>query len=395
MDPETYAFGKMGKLIDDETCASRKESMFTQDLAPTFTNRFKRIQWMWNSSTDSFSTSEPEQWHPYTDVTNMIIEEAFMAGKSHVFFDDYHIDLKEKLQISNNDVKKQQPVKRIECNTYEKCLRKERYMPNPIAPKRPYGGLYGFISPFIMAVIKDFKLKKDQLPSQNEAIVPMIVEKAALGIIEEGRKIGEQKDAIMMANTLMEKKALGMKEVWTCCAKLYSLQSFLYKILNDTMRLIGSEEHEQVWQSKVRTLGPFSLLLWDDPFNSKMTKPGTILYRGAQLSDDLIAQLKDDCFTHPKPLRSFQAFTSSSRNPEVAEMYGNVIFIMDVCLAFTMNLQPYSNFYYEEEELISPGVCFTIDRMDFDKDNKKHLIYLNLQHRHASKSIQCSITVFH
>ncbi|CAF1496383.1 unnamed protein product [Rotaria sordida] len=54
-------------------------------------------------------------------------------------------------------------------------------MPNPVAPKRPYGGLYGYISPFIKAVVEDFKLTKDQLPSKNEAIVPMIVEKAALG----------------------------------------------------------------------------------------------------------------------------------------------------------------------------------------------------------------------
>jgi len=61
------------------------------------------------------------------------------------------------------------------------------------------------------------------------------------------------------------------------------------------MRLIGSEQHEQVWRSKIRTLGPFCLLLWDNPFNTQLTKPGTILYRGAKLSDDLIDLFKDDC----------------------------------------------------------------------------------------------------
>jgi hypothetical protein len=124
-----------------------------------------------------------------------------------------------------------------------------------------HGGLFGFISPFIKAIVKDLGLTKDQLPSKNEAIVPMIVEKAALGITEEGKKIGKQSDAEKIAKTLLEQKQLGMKEVWKCCANLYTSNSFLYKILNEVMRLIGSEEHEQIWRSKVRTLGPFSLLL--------------------------------------------------------------------------------------------------------------------------------------
>ncbi|CAF2663655.1 unnamed protein product [Rotaria sp. Silwood2] len=271
----------------------------------------------------------------------------------------------------------------MECNTYDKYSRKERFTSNPIAPKRPCGSLYGFISPFIKAIVKDFRLTKDQLPSKNEAIIPMIVEKAALGIIEEGKEIGKQDDAEKIAKTLLSKKELGMEEVWKCCAKLYSLPSFLYQKLNEAMRLIGSEEHEQVWRSKVQTLGPFSLLLWDNPFNSKMTKPDTILYRGAELSDDFIASLQEDYFAHPKPLRSFQAFTSCTRNLEVAKMFGNVLFVMELCIAFTVDLQKFSNFPDEEEELLLPGVCFTIDQMEFDTDEKKYVIYLTLQQRHA------------
>lgn len=395
MNPATHAFTKLEKSIDDEACASKTENMFTQESTFTLNNRFKRIQWMWNSSTDPFSTPEPVQWHSYDDVTNMLIEEAFTAGESDVFFDDYRIDFKKNLHISNDDANKQRSVKRIKCNTYEECLREERFTFNPIAPKRPHGGLYGFISPFIKAAIKDLKLTKDQLPSKNEAIVPMIVEKAALGIIEEGQKVGKRDDANKMAKILLKEKESRMEEVWKCCAKLYSLQSFLYKALNDTMRLIGSEEHEHVWRNKVRTLGPFSVLLWDNPVSSKMTKPGAMLYRGVELSDDFINQLNDDCFTDPKSVRSFQAFTSSSRNREVAEFYGNAIFIMEVRLAFTVDLELHSNFPDEEEELISPGVCFTIDRMEFDKNQEKHLIYLTLQQRHASESVQCSILILH
>ncbi len=41
----------------------------------------------------------------------------------------------------------------------------------------------------------------------------MIVEKAALGIIEEGKKIGKQREAEEIANQLIEKKNAGMEEV--------------------------------------------------------------------------------------------------------------------------------------------------------------------------------------
>jgi hypothetical protein len=61
--------------------------------------------------------------------------------------------------------------------------------------------------------VKDLNLKKDRLPSKNKTIVPMIVEKAALGIIEEGKKIGKQREAEEIANQLIEKKNAGMEEV--------------------------------------------------------------------------------------------------------------------------------------------------------------------------------------
>jgi hypothetical protein len=352
-------------------------------------NPSERVEWMWNAHTDPFLQSQPVDWRLYSDVENMIIEEAFTAGKSHAMLDDYHIDFEHNLQISNNDVKKQRPVKRMVCNRDDKRLREERFLPNPIAPNRPYGGLYGFISPFIKAVVKDLNLTTEQLPSKEKKVVPMVVKRAALGIIEEGKKLGKQREAEEMAKHLMEKKNAGMKEVWKCCAYLYSLESFLYKKLNEIMRLIGSEEHEQVWRDKVRTLGPFCLLLWDNPFNSKITKPGTILYRGSTLPDNLIASFKDDCSKYPKPWRSFQAFTSCTRNRSVAEQFknANVLFIMEVQIAFTVDLSPLSKYSHEEEELLFPGVSFTIDRVEYDENKNKHLIYLTLQQRHNSKSI--------
>lgn len=117
---------------------------------------------------DPFLPSQPAEWRLYSDVDNMIIEEAFRGGKTHAIFDDDHIGIKQKLQISNYNTNKQRPVKRMVCGRDDKCLREERFMPNPIAPDRPFGDQYGFISLFIKAVVKDLNLTKQQLPSKDK-----------------------------------------------------------------------------------------------------------------------------------------------------------------------------------------------------------------------------------
>ncbi|CAF5168188.1 unnamed protein product, partial [Rotaria sp. Silwood1] len=55
---------------------------------------------------------------------------------------------------------------------------------------------------------------------------------------------------------------------------------------------------------------------------------------------------------------SFQAYTSCSRNRKKAEEFGNTLFIMEVMYAFIADLSPLSEYSEEEEELITPGVCF-------------------------------------
>ena len=263
----------------------------------------KRVQWTWKANIDPFSESEPAEWKPYSDVENRIIEEAYQARQNHAILDTYSINFKQKIQILNSDSSKQRPIRREEANRANQHLREERFTFTPINPEQPFAGLYGWISPFIRGAVKELNITKDQLPSKDETVVPLIVEKAAIGIIEEGKKIGKRREAEQIAKELREKKHSGMKEVWKCCANLYSMESFLYKKLNENMRLIGSKEHEQEWRNNIPTLGPFCLLLWDNPFENKTTPRGTIFYRGAKLSDQLISIFKEDCSKKEKPRR--------------------------------------------------------------------------------------------
>ena len=345
-----------------------------------------RTQWMYNASENPFSKSKPAEWKPYSDVEMMIIEKAFQDGQKHAVLDTYTIDLKHKVQILNNDSSKQRPVKRFICDKDDMPVRAERFTFTPINPKHPFGGLYGWVSPFLRATASDLNITREHLPSKDKSVIPLIVEKAAAGIIEEGKKIGRQREGEEMAKMLLEKKDATMEEVWKCCAFLYSLESFLYKKMNEIMRLIGDKDYEEDWRDRARTLGPFCLLLWDNPTTEKTVPRGTILYRGANLSDELISLLKEDGEEEVKPVRSFQAFTSCSRNRTKAEPFGNVLFIMHVKHAFSVDLKPYSQYPDEEEELVSPGVCFTVDHVQFDEDKKKYLVDLNLLQQYRRRS---------
>ncbi|CAF1255524.1 unnamed protein product [Adineta steineri] len=355
-------------------------------ITPTTTNSLKTIEWKWQSNPNPWSKTEPPTWSQYSDVENLIIERAFLNKQPRAILDDYYIDFKHYLQILNSDNNKQRSVKRIERNREDKHLREERFVDLPVASDRSFGGQYGWISPFIVEVRRYLGLKLDELPSKKPGMIPMLVEKAAQGIIEEGKHIGKQKEAEELADCLREKKNKRIEEVWQRCAYLYSLESFLYTTLNANMRLVGSKEEEHIWRHTVQTLGPFCLLLWDDPYNKKV-KTNIELYRGAKLKPEQIAVYKKMA-GNKKEYGSFQGFSSCSRNREKAEGFGNTLFIMKVLFAFIADISKLSEYPNEEEEIVTPGVCFRVLRVEEEPEKGKHLIYLELTQRFSNKDHQ-------
>jgi len=51
----------------------------------------ERIRWMRKSIRDPLSKHEQDHFYPYDDIENMIIEDAFKNGQTHVMLDDYYI----------------------------------------------------------------------------------------------------------------------------------------------------------------------------------------------------------------------------------------------------------------------------------------------------------------
>ncbi|CAF1273379.1 unnamed protein product [Rotaria sordida] len=360
-------------------------------ISTTSKNSLKCVEWMWQANSNPWSDSEPAKWNHYSDVENLIIERAYSNKETRAVLDDYYIDFTQNRQISNTDDCKERPVKRVVRKREDKHLREERFVDLPVSTGRSFGGEYGWVSPFIIEVRRDLKLEPEELPSKKPEMIPMLIEKAAQGIVKEGKFIRKEEEAKELANMLLEQKTNGIKQIWQCCVYMYSLESFLYKTLNATMRLVGDKEHEHVWRSKIRTLGPFCLLLWDDPCNKKATIYKT-LYRGANLNKQQIAKY-EEMSKNSDEYGSFQAFTSCSRNRQKAEEFGNTLFIMEVEIAFTANLAGLSEYPSEEEELITPGVSFRVTKVKFDQKINKHLIYMTLRQRFSKNSTSLIFSV--
>ncbi|CAF4633364.1 unnamed protein product, partial [Rotaria magnacalcarata] len=73
----------------------------------------------------------------------------------------------------------------------------------PVGTGRSFSGEYGWISPFIIEVRRDLGLHPDQLPSKDPQLIPMLVEKAAQGIITEAIHIRKQREAEKLAEVLL------------------------------------------------------------------------------------------------------------------------------------------------------------------------------------------------
>ncbi|CAF5020273.1 unnamed protein product, partial [Rotaria sp. Silwood1] len=137
------------------------------EAAPTAPNCLKTIEWMWQSNPNPWSKSEPAEWSHYSDLENLIIEEAFQDKQPRALLDDYYIDFKRKRQILNLDEYKQRPIERVERKREDKHLREARFMDLPVGKGRSFGGQYGWVSPFVIEVRRYLKLEPDDLPSKK------------------------------------------------------------------------------------------------------------------------------------------------------------------------------------------------------------------------------------
>lgn len=122
-----------------------------------------------------------------------------------------------------------------------------------------------------------------------------------VGILKEGELLGQDFVAARMSEQL--RNCTNDEEILACVARLYSAESFLYKLLNSTLR--------DKDMSKLDTLGPFCVLLWLR-LRSNEDKRDQLLYRGMKLTDEMI----------------WNSFTSTLKDRRIAQRFGNTLFII-------------------------------------------------------------------
>ena len=314
------------------------------------------IQWFWKTTDNPYKNADSDDWRAYSDIETQMIEEAYARQEPEALLDDYHINFKHLVQISNDDMKSQRPVKRVVNECEQASLRDQRFMPNPISPSTPFSDVR--CGNFVRTVRQHFNF--DQLKLNDDAERRFLVEKAAEGFIIEGKKVSKQKEAQWMAQHLLNVINGSRQEVWECCVRLYCLESFIYVKMNEWMRLIDEEEQEQLWKSKISTFGPFACLLF--------------VPSGANLSEKLIEHYRQKSLDKDERF-IFPAFTSTSRNRRKAEQFGNVLFIIEISEYDGYDVAAYSN-YDEEEQLIKPAFSFYIRSCEFDHKTNKWIILL-------------------
>ncbi|CAF1206772.1 unnamed protein product [Adineta ricciae] len=238
-------------------------------------------------------------------------------------------------------------------------------------PSKPFYAYSSYTVGFIHATCEYFGVSL----LADDKIACFMVEKAAEGLITEGKLIGKQQEGKWMADQLLYFKEDSFEEIAKCCVWLYCKESFVYKKLNEIMRLDGDEDHALLFQSKVPTLGPFAYLLRNFKLSTSLKK--STVYRGDNLSNNLIGKWQKEKENARGYYRQLTAFTSTSRSREKAEfMDCNVLFIFDINECFDgYDVSPFSCLN-EEEFLLDPGTLFHIVSCQFDVNKKKWLIHL-------------------
>jgi hypothetical protein len=197
------------------------------------------------------------------------------------------------------------------------------------------------------------------------------------GLLFEGKEMDEKHEAQQIVDYLMPVTNESFEKICRSCIRLYTMESFVYRLVNTTLR-----ENDL---SKIETLGPFCYLLFQFYFAEefKDLKFSGRVYRGANLSPSMIDEYEESI----GQVRSWLGLTSTTRQRQVAESFpdSTVLFIIDIQDTAYVSARIINNlsmYPHEDEVLIRAGNHFTIDqiqRNQLSKNNIKTLIYLTIE----------------
>ncbi|CAF1528951.1 unnamed protein product, partial [Didymodactylos carnosus] len=163
-------------------------------------------------------------------------------------------------------------------------------------------------------------------------------------------------------------------DIGKCCIRLYTMNSFLYKKTNEFLR----EENER----KLATLGLFvrELLVFYNKNAHLVPENNTYVYRAVNLTSSMITEYQSAI---DNGSYRWLGFSSTSRNPQLPEFDDcNTLLIMELKKICTDNnaidISSLSQFPQEEEILLRAGTEFTVQNVQYEAANNKHVINLTV-----------------
>jgi hypothetical protein len=238
----------------------------------------RQAQWYWKS--DPNPSSINEGWTSYSDVESEMIEDAFKKNCKTILveLDVWRINLDNSIAINKHDNSKKTPIKRIPFRRRQNQRSNQERFSAPLEPSKPFNEWthsgYWFIQQW-----------KDKQP--RNISYRAIVKKAANGIITEGNQLNISLEAQEIAKQLLDYKGNHQDDkvdedhkdveddehdehdeddehdehdkdhkvdIHRCVINIYTLQNFLYKLVNETLTDID--------QTKIDTLSPYCYLLY-------------------------------------------------------------------------------------------------------------------------------------
>ncbi|CAF0912875.1 unnamed protein product [Didymodactylos carnosus] len=325
-----------------------------------------RFQWLWKSNPNPWSViNESDEWKEYSDIDTEIIEGALQQNLEQVELDQYIIDLKHLLQINKLDNHKQRPIKRVSIAVEKhQCLRQERFCLPPSlleqsSPPKSFEDQGRWISP---------KFVEEWTKRNPRITLAARVEQAIQGLLVEGEKLQKLCEAKHIVKELMNVKDKQWDVISKCCVKIYTRESFVYKLLNRTLR--------EGDMTKVDTLGAFCDLLYNSPYSSQLKRNQYkgLVYRGCNLDPEQVEHYKQAI---GKGAKEWLNFSSTSKNRHLAEIYGNTLFIINIpSKSQPLDISAVSFFPEEEEVLFPASSCFEVEKVEYNSNEQKHYIYV-------------------
>lgn len=371
------------------------------DICPVDTIR--HITWMWKSNNDPFDSKQSEKWSAYSPAISANIELARSCHLSQICINEkYMIDLKRMLQVCIDDTDRQRPVRRCFPSDIDEDhidWRRERFafeldkqavydsQTNTSEDNIKYYGSR-FIADWLLAFADgNLKVKFD-------TIFPALVH----GIRTEGYLNGAPEKTIKLLIDKLEgvrdsvqkkNECKRVKYLSECCAKLYTKNCFLFRLVNIALR-----EDDR---TKLDTLGPYCYLVYNyigcnthflsvrhrlGQYFRHTKSPSLFLYRGDSVPKEKLDEYQQAAKQRHKYFK-WLSFVSTSRKRDVGEFFAtNVLYVIELKKAVSNDQFAdlcHNTFLPDEEEvLLRPGVRFRVESVTFNSQRSLHVVCITI-----------------